>query len=153
MMGRMFVLLVGLFGLLVVAPAWGFPYDLYPAASLDELLDQPRPAGAVTKRGELLKLSVTLTAYGTPCDGSLVKSMVRVPDDAVDRFSVTRCITVRSAKGRSMQLFIQDRVAAYLPKEVPIGSAITLFAIYVYSSPEGPKILVNEFSAGADKKQ
>src|SRR5689334_22156278 len=107
MMGRVFVLLVGLFGLLVVAPAWGFPYDLYPAASLDELLDQLRPAGAVTKRGELLKLSVTLTAYGTPCDASLLKSMLRVPEDAVDRFSVTRCITVRSAKGRSLQLFIQ----------------------------------------------
>jgi hypothetical protein len=79
--------------------------------------------------------------------------MVRVPEDAVDRFSVTRCITVRSAKGRSLQLFIQDQVAAYLPKEVPIGSAITLFAINVYSTPDGPKILVNEFSAGADKKQ
>jgi hypothetical protein len=62
MMGRVFVVLVGLFGLLGVAPAWSFPYDLYPAANLDEVLDQPRPAGAVTKRGELLKLSVTLTA-------------------------------------------------------------------------------------------
>jgi hypothetical protein len=51
----------------------------------------------------------------------------RRPRSGVDLYpalalKVTRCIEVRSAKGKELQLFIQDEVASFLPKEAPLDS-------------------------------
>lgn len=61
----------------------------------------------------------------------------------------TLCIKVRSAKGKELQIFIQDVVSGFLPREVPLGSPVTLFAIHVFTSPEAPGLLVNEYSTEA----
>ena len=40
-------------------------------------------------------------------------------------------------------------MSSFLPNEVPLGSPLTLFAIHVFTSPDGPGLLVNEFSTAA----
>jgi hypothetical protein len=133
--------------------ARGFDYTRYEAADLDGLMAQPRPrSGVDIYRTRPLKLKVTLVSYAEGCLTSLLnKSMITagVPKAQVDTLQVTSCIKVRSAKGKEIPMFIQDVVASFLPKEVPIGSPVTLLAIHVFTTAEGPGLLVNEFVAEA----
>jgi len=135
-------------------PAFGFDYERYQATDLDALLTQSRPRSGLDLHGTRpLKLRVTLVAYGESCETFSLKTSLKMAGVVVDeQHPVTRCITVRSAKGRDLRMFIQDVVADFLPKEVPLGGQVMLFAIHVYSTPEGPGLLVNEFStdAGSD---
>lgn len=139
--------------LLGFPPAWGFDYARYQAIDLDALLAQPRPqVGIDLYHGRPLKLTVNLASYAAPCQtGLLTKGMVAegIAKDGVDALQVTGCIKVRSAKGEELPMFIQDVVSSFLPREVPLGSRLTLFVIHVFTSPEGPGLLVNEYSTEA----
>lgn len=134
--------------------AWGFDYTRYEATDLDALMAQPRPrSGVDIYPVRPLKLKVTLVSYAEGCLTSLLdKSMITagVPKAQVDTLQVTSCIKVRSAKGKELRMFIQDVVASFLPKEVPLGSPMTLLAIHVFTTADGPGLLVNEFVAEAD---
>jgi hypothetical protein len=66
----------------------------------------------------------------------------------VEATPITRCVKVRSAKGKVQSVFIQDKVAEFLPKEVPLGSKLMLFVIHLYTDPDEPGLLINEFSIG-----
>jgi hypothetical protein len=46
-----------------------------------------------------------------------------------------RCIKLRTAKGKVASLFIQDAVAEFLPKEVPLDGAVTLYVLRVFHTP------------------
>ncbi len=131
----------------------GFNYARYKSADLDKVIERKRPAdGANLYRGAPLKIVVKLDSYGEPCNiGFLKKSMqiMGVWDDAV---RITRCVNVRTARNKVVPLFIQDQAAEFLPKEVPLGSAVTLFVIHVFASPDKVGLLVNEFSAGGLEK-
>ena len=65
---------------------------------------------------------------------------------SVDAVAITRCIKVRTAKERTFSLYIQDVVSGFLPKEVPLGSPITLYVIRIFASPDGQGVVVNEFA-------
>lgn len=129
--------------------AWGFDYTRYEAIDLDALMAQPRPrSGVDIYQARPLKLKVTLVSYAEGCLTSLLnKSMIKagMPKAQVDTLQVTSCIKVRSAKGGELRMFIQDVVASFLPKEIPLGSPVTLLAIHVFTTAEGPGLLVNEF--------
>jgi murein DD-endopeptidase MepM/ murein hydrolase activator NlpD len=135
--------------LLGAPSAWGFDHARYEASDLDALLTQRRPqSGIDIYPARPLKLKVTLLSYGEGCQtGLLSKTMLTagIPKDRVDTLQVTRCIKVRSGKGKDLRMFIQDEVSSFLPKEVPLGGSLTLFAIHVFTSAEGPGLLVNEF--------
>jgi hypothetical protein len=139
--------------LLCAAPAWAFDYTRYEATDLDALLAQPRPrSGVDIYRAQPFKLKVTLVSYAEGCLTSLLdKSMIKagVPKAQVVALQVTSCIMVRSVQGKELRMFIQDVVASFLPKEVPLGSPVTLLAIHVFTTAEGPGLLVNEFLAEA----
>jgi len=99
-----------------------------------------------------MKLKVTLVAYAEACKtGFLMKSM-SMAGVADPNVKITRCIQVRSAKGKQLRLFIQDVVADFLPKEVPLGSALTLFAVHLFTGQDGPGLLVNEFHTDSPAK-
>ena len=142
--------------LFVSPPAWGFDFARYETTDLDTLLTQPLPrSGVDIYPARPLKLRVTLASYGEGCQtGLLKKTMITagIPKDQVDALKVTRCIKVHSTKGTNLRLFIQDEVSNFLPKEVRLGSPVTFFTIHVFTSPEGPGLLVNEFltEAGND---
>jgi murein DD-endopeptidase MepM/ murein hydrolase activator NlpD len=133
-------------------PAFGFDYARYQAADLDQLLAQRRPRSGIDLYPALpLKLTASIIAYGEPCPtGLLARTMLAagIPQDWINGVKVTRCIKVRSAKGRELRLFMQDEVASFLPKEAPLGSTVTLFAIQLFTDSRGPGLLVNEFSTG-----
>jgi hypothetical protein len=126
-----------------------FDYTRYEPADLDALLAQSRPSSGIDiYRGRPLKLKVTLVSYAEGCLTSVLKkSMIKggAPKVQVDALQVTSCIKVRSAQGSEVRMFIQDVVASFLPKEVPLDSSVTLLAIHVFTSAQGPALLVNEF--------
>jgi hypothetical protein len=129
-----------------------FDYARYEATELDEVIEQARPqTGVNIYPGLPLKIATTLVSYGEPCNADFLKRAMMMggaPKEFVESVPITRCIQVRSAKGKILPLYIQDRVADFLPKEVPLGGVATLFAIHVFTGPDGPSLLVNEFSAG-----
>jgi murein DD-endopeptidase MepM/ murein hydrolase activator NlpD len=134
-------------------PAWGFDYARYQPTDLDALMAQPRPARGVDIHPALpLKLEVTLLSYAEGCRTELLKKTMITggfAKEQVDGLQVMGCIKVRSAQGKELRIFIQDVVSSFLPREVPLGSPVTLFAIHVFTSPEGPGLLVNEYSTEA----
>jgi hypothetical protein len=138
--------LVVLFVTAAALQAQAFDYARYQATDLDALLARKRPkSGVDLYRVIPMKLKVALAAYAEPCQtGMVIKSLTTTgllnPD-----VKITRCIQVRSAKGKQVRLFIQDEVSNFLPKEVPLGNSLTLFAVHLYTGEDGPGLLVNEF--------
>src|SRR5579864_6666974 len=139
---------------LVWAPAWqaasaDFNFSRYVPTDLDELLAQPRPTDGIDLNDSRpLKLDVTLADQGEECSSEQLKLAMRMQgytQEQTDATQASHCITVRSAKGKQLKVFIQDVVYAYLPHEVPLGGKLTLYAIHIFTDPSGPKLLVNEF--------
>jgi murein DD-endopeptidase MepM/ murein hydrolase activator NlpD len=126
-----------------------FNFARYKETDFDELLARRRPTSGLDIVPALpLKLDVTLASYGGPCEVSALKRsmlMGGMSKDDIDASQISSCIRVRSAKGRELEVFIQDVVNGFLPNEVPIGSKLSIYAIHVYTTPQGPGLLVNEF--------
>jgi hypothetical protein len=137
---------------LPVSQSWGFDYGRYQAADLDDIIAQKRPAtGADVFRALPYRMTVTLSSYAEPCNATFLKRsmiMMGIPKLQVDATPIASCIKVRSATGKAQSVFIQDKVAEFLPKEVPLGSRLMLFVIHLYTDPDGPGLLINEFSIG-----
>jgi hypothetical protein len=146
-------LMAAALSLAATALAWGFDYGRYQAADLDNVIAELRPnAGVDIYPVVPLRMTVALTSYATACDTVLLKKAMiaaAIPRDQVEAGQITSCIKVRSAKGQVVPLFIQDKVAAFLPKEVPLGSQVTFFVVHVFTGTDGPGLLVNEFSTGS----
>ena len=144
-----------LFILLCVSAAEAFDFSRYKAADLDDLLQQQLPSSGADIFPQIpLKISGTLVAYGETCQTGFLKKtmlMAGIPQQAIDSVAMTRCIRVRSAKGREVRLYIQDVVADALPNEVALGDTVTLFVLRLFAEARGPGLLVNEFSVGNGK--
>lgn len=134
---------------LLAAPALAFDYARYKDADLDDVLAQPRPRTGMDLNGSKpYRLEVTLLSYEETCAVQSVPVTMRMlgyTPEQIDGVQASRCIKVRSAKGKEALLFIQDVVRAFLPREVPLGSRLTLFVIHLFTSSQGPGLLVNEF--------
>lgn len=141
---------------LVATPAFTFDFARYQAADLDDILAQRRPQTGLDLNGaKPLRLEVKLVSYGETCAVQtipLAMTMLAFSKEQIDSVQATRCIKVRSAKGKEALLFIQDVVRAHLPGEVPLGGSLTLFAIHLYTTRDGPGLLVNEFEAPKSDK-
>lgn len=138
--------------LLGVPNAEAFDFARYQAMDLDTVLQEKRPeTGADLHDARPLKLSAALVAYGQPCEtGFLKRSMIAsgIPAAAVDAATLTQCIRIRSAGNKVLRVFIQDQVAAFLPKEVPLGRKVTFYVNHLFTDRDGPGLLVNEFLTG-----
>jgi hypothetical protein len=115
---------------LVATPAFTFDFARYQAADLDDILAQRRPQTGLDLNGaKPLRLEVKLVSYGETCAVQtipLAMTMLAFSKEQIDSVQATRCIKVRSAKGKEALLFIQDVVRAHLPGEVPLGGPVTL---------------------------
>src|SRR5262249_48348013 len=113
-----------------VAPALSFDFARYQPADLDDILAQPRPrTGLDLHRAEPVRLEVKLVSYEETCPVEAIRPtmlMLNFPKEMIDSLQASRCIKVRSAKGNEALLFVQDVVRAFLPREVPLGSTVTL---------------------------
>jgi hypothetical protein len=150
--GRRSVILAVVVVLSAIAQAFGFNFERYQPADLDTLLAQRRPAKGVDLYPALpLKLTVTLAGYGENCQTDLVMRAMRMsgaPKDQIETVKVTTCINIRSATGKALRVFIQDGIAGFLPKEVPLGKSLTLYVVHLFTDTNGPGLLVNEFKTG-----
>jgi len=145
--------------LFFILPAQSFDYSKYKTVDLDELMDRPRPkVGVDIFNSQYYKVTGALAAYGEPCQtGMLTNGMMvgGIPKATIDAVPITRCIKVRTAKGRVVSLYIQDAVSNVLPKEVALGGSVTFYVLRVFADPDKQGILINEYDAddGAAAKQ
>ena len=138
--------------LFAVSPAKAFDYDRYQAADLDALAVR-KPAlgiGVDVLPAQSVRLDVTLVSQAATCSTKVVKWAMRtagIAKDVVASTPVSHCVKVKSAKGRTYLIFIQDVLTDGLAREVRPGGKLTLYASLVYSAQRGPGLVVNEFSA------
>ncbi len=151
--------LLCLTALVVVATAHAFDYASYKPGDLDDVLAMPRPKTCVTMSDlQKLNLTVTLESYAEKECGlaKLLKfSMSMLPDmypkEVLDTLSMSKCIKVKTPKGATVSLAIQDKVADFLPEEVPLGAQIKLYCLLILMTADSPGILVSDFQSPTDK--
>jgi hypothetical protein len=131
--------------------ASAFDYASYQAADLD-VLARRKPQlglGADIPGVQNVRFDVTLVEQADECPTKYLKWAMKksgIAKDAVQGTPITRCITVKSAKGREYPVFIQDTLAANLAKDVQPGGKLTLYGSLVYFAARGPGIVVNEYA-------
>ena len=143
-------------GLLLIlsgtGPAAAFEFTGYEAADLDTLARR-KPAlglGVDVAKARGVRLDVTLASPPAPCPTKVLRWAMGasgIAKDTVQDTPITHCIKVKSAKGRSYPMFIQDGLTDSLAKEVPQGAKLTLYGSLVYFAQRGPGIVINEFNA------
>ena len=129
--------------------ALAFDFARYKNGSLDEILTQKRPDSDIKVLApQKLRFEVTLTAYAESCNTGFLKQtmvMLGVPKEKVEQVPISKCIKVKSSKGKIATMYIQDSVSEFLPKEVPLGTKIAVFSDYLFLGKDGPGLLLNEF--------
>ena len=143
-------------GLVVASLLWplvaaGLDVTRYAEGDLDKIVGEKRPdTGARVFTPRKLSFDVTIEAYGRSCDSAFLKKVMvgaGAPKPQIDALPITKCIRVRSANGALVSMFIQDKVAAFLPKEVPPGGAMRIYCDYLFLHKSGPGLLINDFQA------
>jgi hypothetical protein len=149
-------ILAGIFALVIATIVQAFDYDSYKPGDLDEVLAMKKPATGVDVISmQKLALKATLESYpeqGTCPAANVLKLTMKMlpsiyPKEFADAISMTKCIKVKSPKGVTVGAIIQDKVADFLPKEVPLGTEIQLYCVLMCMTPEGPGMIVTEFKA------
>ncbi len=138
--------------------ASAFNYSHYQPEDLDVLMDRKPPEGNGVDVFPVrhIRLEVTLAAPAVPCAVTLASrtktdflkwAMLTsgIQQEWIDRVAITHCIQVKSPKGKTLPIFIQDALVESLAKEVSPGGKLTLFAMLVYFEQSGPGIIINEF--------
>jgi hypothetical protein len=147
---RLFAL-AGLALMLGAGAAAAFDYPSYQAADLD-VLARRKPQlglGADIPSVQSVRFDATLVEQADECPTKYLKWAMKksgIAKDAIASTPITRCITVKSAKGREYPLFIQDALAGPLAKDVKVGGKLTVYGSLVYFAARGPGIVVNEYS-------
>ncbi len=146
---RMFLAFVTIGVFFFSSAAYCFDFHQYKQGDLDELLQLPKPVkGVKVVPPRKLRFRVVLEKYAEVCNAGFLKKamlMAGAAKGGVARVSISKCITVSSEKGAKASLFIQDKVAAYLPREIKPGQQIEIFCDFLYVGIKGPGLLVNEF--------
>ena len=134
------------------SPVQGFDFASYKPGDLDEVLAMPKPKTGVDVISlQKLALNVTLESYAQKCGlaGVIKFSMSMLPTvyprEFVNALSGSKCVKVKSLKGTTVSLAIQDKVAEFLPQEVPLGSRMTAYCVLVCMTADGPGLIVAEF--------
>src|SRR5262245_24969348 len=153
--GRIFGLM-RLLWLQFAGGAAAFDYDKYKPADLDAIAARKPPAGLGVDvfPARSLRFEVTLAAQAAPCATKFLKWAMAtsgIAKEFVETVSISRCIQVKSAKGRLFTMYVQDALTEHLEKEVTPGGKLTLYAMLIYFGQDGPGIVVNEFSAKQGK--
>jgi hypothetical protein len=141
----------GLALMLGAGTAAAFDYGSYQQADLD-MLARRKPQlglGADIAPVQSVRFDATLVEQAEECRTKYLKFAMRksgIAKDVIAGTPVTRCITVKSAKGREYPLFIQDALIASLGKDVNVGGKLTVYGSLVFFAARGPGIVVNEYS-------
>jgi hypothetical protein len=136
---------------LAAGTAAAFDYLSYQAADLDQIARRKPQLGlgADIPSVQSVRFDATLVEQADECPTKYLKWAMRksgIAKDAIAGTPITRCITVKSAKGREYPLFIQDALTASLAKDIQPGGKLTVYGSVVYFAARGPGIVVNEYS-------
>jgi murein DD-endopeptidase MepM/ murein hydrolase activator NlpD len=158
MCGRGRILLVTSIFLLLAEGAAAFDPARYQPADLDVISARKPPAGRGVDvfPARAYRFDVTLVSQATPCKTDFLKWAMQISgieQSQVQSIPISRCIKVRSAKGKVLSVFIQDVLTESLEKEVPQDGKLTLYATLIYYGQEGPGVIVNEFTGPQTGKQ
>jgi len=149
--------LAGILLVLLAAGAAAFDYDRYKPADLDAISARKPPSGMGVDVFPVrsYRFEVTLAAQATPCATKFLKWAMAtsgIPKEFLEKAPISRCIQVKSAKGKLFTMFIQDVLTEHLAREVSPGEKLTLYAALIYFDQTGPGIVINEFN-GPQRKQ
>ncbi|MBU1568065.1 MAG: hypothetical protein KJ630_20880 [Proteobacteria bacterium] len=129
--------------------AYAIDFDQYRISDLDQLLAAPKiRSGIKMVVPQQLQFRAVLAAPVQNCNTDILKrTMVMQGNkkEVVEKMALTKCLNIRSAKRASTSVFIEDKVAERLSREVKPGEVLELFCSYLYISPAGPTLLVNGF--------
>lgn len=140
-----------LFVLLFVSlpPAYGFEFDQYKPGDLDQLLATPKiKSGVKMVVPQKLHFRAMLTSPLQNCNTDILKRTMIMQGnkkEVVDKMALTKCMNLKSAKGSLLAVFIEDKVAERLSREVKPGEVIDVFCEYLYIGTAGPTLLVHEY--------
>jgi hypothetical protein len=127
----------------------GLNFAQYKPADLDKILAQPRPQKGVRMEGpQKLWFEVKMAAFAESCDATfLKKAMVTLgaKKEMVESVPISKCVKVTSAKGVTTPVYIQDRVAKYLPKDASVGSILIIYCDYLYVRADDLGLLLNDY--------
>lgn len=155
-LGRFF----GIAAILLLLPPGaiaGFDPTRYEAADLDVIAARKPPVGNGVDVFPMrtYRFEVTLVAQATPCNTNFLKWAMQtsgIEKSQLESVPVSRCIKVKSPKGKVLSVFIQDVLSESLEKEVPLNGKLTLYATLIYFDQQGPGMIMNEFTGQqADK--
>ncbi|MFH0783913.1 MAG: hypothetical protein V2B20_18425 [Pseudomonadota bacterium] len=147
---KYFPALVLTFLFATLSSAYAFDFDQYLQGDLDKLLaTAPKiRSGVKMVVQQKLHFRAVIASPLQNCNTDILKrTMVMQGNkkEVVDKMALTKCLNLRSAKGATLLVYIEDKVAERLLREAKPGAVIDVFCSYLFISPVGPTLLVNEF--------
>jgi hypothetical protein len=140
-----------LLSLLLVGASPGLAIDegQYKPSDLDQLLATPKiKSGVKLVMPQKLHFRAVLAAPLQNCNADILKRTLVMQGnskEAVDKLAISKCQMLRSAKGGSLGVFVEDKVGERLVKDTKPGMVVNIYATFPYISPTGPTLLVNDF--------
>jgi hypothetical protein len=140
--------------LLTLLSVWASPglaieEGQYKPSDLDQLLATPKiKSGVKLVVPQKFHFRAVLAAPLQNCNADILKRTLVMQGnnkEAVDKLAISKCQVVRSAKGGSLSVFVEDQVGERLAKETKPGMVVDIYATFPYVSPGGPALLVNHF--------
>ena len=133
----------------------GFPWDSYKAVDIDSIYETDMKLESQTSTGQkiwspLRKLHFTSALIGYPQSCNLGNLGYALSVNGVSLKSlppISTCIRLKSPKGREFDLFIQDQVGSFLPKEIKLGEQVDIYVAYIYADEDSKSLgmIINEY--------
>ncbi len=132
-----------------LSSAYGFDFDQYKPGDLDKLLATPKiKSGVKVVVQQKLHFRAILASPLQNCNTDILKRTMIMQGnkkEVVEKMALTKCMNLRSVKGATILVYIEDNVAERLSREAKPGEVLDIFCSYLYISPAGPTLLVNEY--------
>src|SRR5215467_13729050 len=126
------ILLILMASFFLLAPhariaAQGFDYDSYKETTLDEILDNPPDIQEgmdffIKKRQFVVKVE----RYPEQCTARVVSRVLQM-QGITNIPAVSHCMQVSSPKGKSVQVYVQDKIVDGLKEDVKLGDKIKVY--------------------------
>ena len=130
-------------------PAHAAEEEQYKPSDLDQLLATPKiKSGVKLVMPQKLRFRAVLAAPLQNCNADILKRTLIMQGNKkedVDKLAISKCQALRSAKGATLGVFVEDSVGERLVAETKPGMVVEIYATFPYISPAGPTLLVNEF--------
>lgn len=132
-----------------VGPAKAADLAEYKPNDLDQLLATPKiKSGVKLVVPQKLHFRAVLAAPLQNCNADILKRTLIMQGnkkEEIEKLAISKCQALRSAKGGTLGVFVEDKVGERLVKETKPGMVVEIYATFPFISPSGPTLLVNDF--------